>query len=58
MDNKGGEEKEKMGWFSAEEEKEPSFCPEKTALLSRAECPGVTKKLTQEMKAGPRVGGA
>jgi hypothetical protein len=26
------------GGFSAEEEKEPSLCPEKAALLSRAEC--------------------
>lgn len=33
-----GKRKRKRGGYSAEEEKEPSLCPEKTALLSRAEC--------------------
>jgi hypothetical protein len=44
-------EKRKRG-FSAEEEKEPSLCPEKAALLSWAEEAGNTRN----DKTGPRVG--
>lgn len=49
------ERKRKWGGFSAEEEKEPSLCPEKAALLSRAECDQERDKHKND-KTGPRVG--
>ena len=44
--------REKMGVSPQEEEKEPSLCPENTALLRLAEGQGEKAKT----KTGPRVG--
>ena len=43
---------ERKWGFSAEEEKEPSLCPENTALLSRRK----DKDRNEQTKTGPSVG--